>query len=271
MTNEEIANDWRSRAMSILQWERCPNQAGLVEGEAGGYFVQADGFPRRGYLKPVRPHSDAATVSRAAREKIAADLAHDLGLPVPPVQLVQLDDAPDGCEKAVAVSLIMYPVQHSWSLINQIDLSENPTGLAIARVLSECSPMLVFDTWVDQTDHADHPHNIVWGYDRKNLSDSKIIFLDFAFSMGFRGSWANGDWRNIRIAGFPRKMKEVLRPDDISSTVQKISDMDDSNIYEIVTRIPPSHLDDSQKEVIIEGLCGRKTLLPHVFSSIMNG
>ena len=270
MTNEEIANDWRSRAMSILQWERCPNQAGLVEGEAGGYFVQADGFPRRGYLKPVKPHSDAATVSRAAREKIAADLAHDLGLPVPPVQLVHLDDAPDGCEKAVAVSLIMYPVQHSWSLVRQLDLTEHPTGQAVAQVLGECSPMLVFDTWVDQTDHADHPHNIVWGYNPENLSDSKIIFLDFAFSMGFNGSWNDSGWRNIKVAGFPKMMKNMLCPGDIRRTIHEICTMDDDNICDIVTRIPQSHLDDSQKGLIIEGLCGRKALLHGVFSSIIN-
>jgi hypothetical protein len=59
-----------------LKWRRCENQAGVIhaepaEGEAGGYFVEADGFARRAYLKPVKAHADARTHARAGREKIA--------------------------------------------------------------------------------------------------------------------------------------------------------------------------------------------------------
>ncbi len=269
MTNEEIAKDWRTRAVSTLKWMRCSNQTGLIEGEAGGYYVEAEGFHRRGYLKPANAHQDAAEVSRAAREKIAADLAYDLGLPVPPVQLTYRENPPPGCETAVAVSLIMYPAQHAWETIRDIPVNQAPIGLAVAQAMSNCSPMFVFDTWVAQTDHNDHPHNIVWGYDPKTLSDSRIIFLDFAFSMGCRGEWENGGWRTITKAGFPAKMLNHLNSDSVLETIHKISDLNDTQIQEVIMRIPKSHLDEEQKEYIYQGLIGRKPLLYQAFSDII--
>ena len=269
ITTEEIALDWRTRAVSELVWKKCGNQAGIIQGEAGGYYVTADGFPRRGYLKPANPHPNASITARAAREKIAADLACDLALPVPPVQLTYRDDAPDGCETSVAVSLVMYPTQHAWETIRNIPLEDSPQGLALAQAISHCSPMLAFDTWVAQTDHNDHPHNIVWGYDPCHLHDSKIIFLDFAFSMGFSGEWKNEGWRNISIAGFPRRMMEHLDKRGLRDTIHKISCIDDTQIESIIMRIPQSHLDNHQKEIIYQGLTARKALLNQVFSSII--
>jgi len=76
----KLAAEWRRRCVGGYQWRRCANQAGslgeLVEGEAGGFFVECDELPkRRAYMKPRRRGH-----ARAAREKIAADLAHDLGV-----------------------------------------------------------------------------------------------------------------------------------------------------------------------------------------------
>lgn len=191
--NRRIAHEWRQDASSPYEWRRCANQAGTIQGEAGGYFVEADGFERRAYLKPTNIHADAAQVARAAREKIASDLAYDLGLPVPAAQLTTLSSPPPGCEPTVVVSLVQYPTQHPWALIKAHPLDGgNPLSLALAQVLTTCAPMLAFDTWLDQTDHGDHPHNIVWGYDPQNVADSRVIFLDYAFSMGFRGDWAGG-------------------------------------------------------------------------------
>lgn len=274
---EDIAKDWRASPMSNLNWEKCQNQAGCVQGEAGGYFVSAEGFARRGYLKPVKPHpNNALSCARAAREKISADLAHDLDLMVPPATLTQLENAPDGCEKAVVVTLVMFPKQHPWetvkSHVNPDDSQESdisPVALALLKIFSECSPMYVFDTWLNQTDHGDHPHNIVWGYDPKKGSDSSLVFLDYAFSLGYNGEWNNDGWKNIELAKFPVLMTKYLDTERLRVAIENIQNYDEEVINDIVNRIPDTHLDQSQKEIISKGLVERRVLVADTFSGLL--
>ena len=172
--NSEITKEWRQHVITPLVWTKAVNQAGVSPGEAGGYFVEAGGFDRRAYLKPSASHPDARQRCRAAREKIASDLAYDLTIMVPPVQLYTLASAPTGHEIAVAISLVMFPVQWPWSYVKGCPIDQTPLGAALAKVLGECSPAVAFDTWLAQTDHGDHPNNIVWGYEPSNLAGSLI-------------------------------------------------------------------------------------------------
>jgi hypothetical protein len=267
--NEEIAKEWRSQAVSSLEWRPCANQAGAVQGEAGGYFVEADGFPRRCYLKPANAHQNAEQVSRAAREKIASDLAYDLGLPVPPAVLTTRDPVPPGCESAVVVSLIMYPRQWAWEHVRTHPDGDSPAALAMAHVFAACSPMLAFDTWLHQVDHADHPHNVIWGYDPAKPADSRIVFLDFAFSMGFQGDWNGDAWKNVQPAGFPGKLRTHLDTEALRSAVESIERFPDESLREIVGRIPPTHLPESQRVTILQGLFGRRRLLADAFRGVI--
>src|SRR5689334_18910254 len=83
---------WRQHAVSPWSWRRCTNQAGVLvhptkPGEAGGFMVVSEDLGGcRSYLKPLKRPDHAGQV-RAAREKIVSDLAHDLGVSVPPVLL----------------------------------------------------------------------------------------------------------------------------------------------------------------------------------------
>ena len=80
-------------------------------GASEGFFVRANRFPFTAFLKPTKrfpPHTPWPAV-----EKIAADLAIDLELPVPPVQLY---DRPNGDEKNLRIGRCSSPLRRpSWT------------------------------------------------------------------------------------------------------------------------------------------------------------
>lgn len=268
-TNDEIAAEWRRLCISPHTWRACSDQAGLTTGEAGGYRVETDGFPRRGYLKPATAHGDEGRHCRAAREKIASDLAFELALPVPPALLTERVARPLGCTPWVVVSLIMYPHQWSWKDVRGLAIEETPLGAAMAGALSRCSPLLALDTWLDQTDHADHPENIVWGYNPARIADSCILFLDYANSLGFNGQWNNGGWRNVQRAPWPPRLMEHLADGALKPTIAKIETLPEETVREIVNRIPDGYLPVDQKAVITEGLIGRRPLVRAALQSVL--
>lgn len=84
-----IANDWHNRVLSDHQWspESAPGSAGGIQ---QGYFVRSGDI--RAFAKPSQPPSPLLGPTYtdnpvAAHEKIAADLAFKLGLPIPPALL----------------------------------------------------------------------------------------------------------------------------------------------------------------------------------------
>lgn len=259
------AADWRAHAYRPWKWRRCHQQAGASSdyrpGEAGGFFVECDEFPdRRAYLKPVKRDR---LQYRAAREKIAADLAYDIDLCVPPVLLATRQDAPDNEERNVCVSLVLYPRQWSWKQLRPV-LFDPDSQQAIAPIAEKALPSqaayaLAFDTWVGQYDHKDHPHNIVFGYDPKNPeTENSFIFLDFSFSMGLDGRWDNGNYKEVKIAGFPELMLKNLSTNDLSSAVSKIEGLADARINDTVTRVPETHISEEDADLISNALCYRK-------------
>jgi hypothetical protein len=235
----------------------------LIEGEAGGFFVEADELPRRrAYMKPRRRDSDP-NKARAAREKIAADLAFDLGAPVPPVVLTVRNDSAEE-ERFVCCSLVMYPRQWSWEQVKGTmpgEPSKAPEDLLVDRLPTAAAVSLAFDTWLDQTDHGDHPHNIVFGYDPDDLEDASYVFLDYSFSMGNGGAWNDGRFEYCQPAAFPPLMMQTLDKSALSESIEKIEDYSDGQIRTIVDRIPDEHLAPHQRTVIARALCERRHLL----------
>lgn len=266
-TTTDIAAEWRGLVDPSYGWRKCTNQAGALgdyrEGEGGGFFVEADGLQgRRAYLKPRQPDL-SRTFCRAAREKIASDLAADVGVCVPPVILARRFEAA-GEETCVCVSLVMYPRQWSWGQVRRFlsDRGGSPIAKAVADLIPKAAARgLAFDTWVGQTDHADHPHNIVLGYDPSDDADRSFVFLDYAMAMGVKGAWESQGYMHCSVAPFPSYMVDNLDSAVLAETIDIIEALPESQVRGVVGRIPVSYLPETQGEIIAEGLLERRRLI----------
>lgn len=262
----DIAKEWRELVAPGYSWRPTPNQAGVlgrpVGGEAGGLFVECDRLGgRRAYMKPLKVDPDPK-FARAAREKIASDLAHDLDVPVPPVVL-RTREAPCRDERHVAISLVMYPAQWPWSEVKPLVYDAGEVGALIRSALPIAAARgLAFDFWVDQRDHDDHPHNIVLGYiPNQHETNRSLIFLDFAFSLGIGGRWENSGFQSPDLVPHPRLLVEMADLTALDEIVTRIENFDEATVRDIVTRVPESHLAADQKQVIIDGLLHRRALV----------
>lgn len=266
LTNESIAKEWRARAWVKHQWRACSNYAGtleqLIEGEAGGLMVTCDAMPDlRCYMKPRRK---SHTIRRAAREKIASDLGHDLDISVPPVVLSERSDA-EGEEQYVAISLVMFPRQDSWEVVRRALERESKAAQYYRAPLPKAAARAwAFDTWLGQTDHTDEsPDNIIFGYAPENLETSggRYLFLDYSFAIGHLEHWAGNKMFHCVGAPFPEQMQDQIDRPELEAVIDKIENFPEDVIKDIVTRIPVSHLGDEEKAWMTKGLIARRKLV----------
>jgi hypothetical protein len=88
-----------------------------------------------------------------------------------------------------------------------------------------------------------------------------MLFVDFANSLGFDGSWGRMGWHRITRAPFPALMRRHLDKRLLAETVERIEGLSEATIRGIIHRIPRSHLGRPQKAVIAAGLLGRRRLV----------
>lgn len=278
--NDELSRLWRAEVSLGCRWRLAPNQAGVLggavpAGEAGGLFVMTERWPqRRAYMKPRRRDPDPRK-ARAAREKICADLAHDLGVTVPPVVLAQRDDAPPDEENAVCVSLVLYPRQFPWEQVKRyVDAGPAGTELIRHHLPVAAAHALAFDTWVGQTDHNDHPHNIVFGYvpgPTVTIQDAAYVFLDYAFALGWGGVWEGDGWGVLGQAPFPPAMTGAVDKAALGAILDRIESISDDTIKSVVERIPSRFLAPAEGTLIIEGLVRRRSLVRQLLTPSTTG
>lgn len=156
------------------QWFEHPIQPIALE-QAGLFTETADGASRVvmqggrvAYLKP-RPQIVANPV--VAREKIVADLAHVLGLPVAPV-VVRVATPGDGFQGHTALSLSCLPGARHW----------DAGGIQhIASVAGTLERLRVFWTWIGDYDHNNHGQNLLY-----EVSDGhcQVVAIDHSYSLG---------------------------------------------------------------------------------------
>lgn len=274
-TNDQVAREWREAILLQGPYSACANQAGALgdvrQGEAGGMFVECHSIGRRAYLKPRRRDPDPAN-ARAAREKIASDLAHDLGVNVPPALLTTRAN-PEGEEPFVCLTLVMHPRQWSWEQVrfNLSGPQNDATALLLAALPRAAARALVLDTWVGQTDHNDHPHNIVFGYDPVAPEQGEYVFLDYAFSLGIFGTWAAGRHLAFDAAPFPPRMLQALDTGEVSATLSALEGLNRTAIEEVVNRVPDTHLVPEQRSLIATCLCERQPLVRAALAPYLPG
>jgi hypothetical protein len=116
----------------------------------------------------VKPRPDAARNLVVAREKIAADLAHILGLPVAPV-VVRLPDS--GSSHHSAMSLSVLPAARHWGDGGAIHLGGAAETLERLRV---------FWTWIGDTDHNGHPQNLLYAV---SGGVCEVLAIDHSYSL----------------------------------------------------------------------------------------
>ena len=273
-----LGRQWRQDVLSPWRWHRAPNQAGAVSGVSDGFVVYcAEALATRAYMKPARKVTDVCMLT-AAREKIASDLAHDLGVRVPPAILTvrpDVDPASDD-EPNTVVTAVMTPEQQSWGFADPTKgyLQPKDDRSVRAAVPQASARALVFDTWIDQLDHGDQRpddrHNIIVG--RPAGGDQKVlIFLDYSFSLGIKGDWRNLGYQTVAEVPFPSYMLKHLDRDELSCMMTEVEAYPDTAIDAIVQRIPDSHLPPSERDLIAEGLCARRSLIRPALERRLNG
>ena len=168
------------------------------------------------------------------------------------------------------MSLVMCPAQWSWGqLKDQIDKRNYPTELAAESLPAEAARAFAFDTWVGQSDHGDHPHNIVFGYVPVDPPEySTWIFLDYSFAFGWGGSWENDGALTCEAARFPSAMLNRIDESVLDRSVSDIESFDVDVIADVVDRIPNSHMADVDKVTIRDGLIARRALVRKAIASV---
>ena len=194
-----------------------------------------------GVAKPGEPRPD----HRAAYEKLASDLAFDLGLPIPPVTLWQRDD-----ETALTHQLSV----SAWAFSGGRDLQSishpRPPELQAALAIA-ASTIVPFDTWIGVSDRHEgnvqvENQNGIWS----------VAFIDYSFSFQHPSS----------IFGHPAQMPREyfscpVQPTLAAQTMQTILALPRTRIEHLVKRIPTEFLPESEKASTIAALLLRRTSL----------
>ena len=257
-----VGVEWRSKALDTAPWKATTEER--PGGEAQGFFVARDGL--RGYLKPSKADAaDIAAVPRAAHEKIAADLAFDLGLPIPPAILVD-GKACGGLVQAAVVSLVLYPEIHKWD-----QAAATPASLAMARHIlrstrAAWSGIVALDTWLGNTDR-NNATNLLIGIDPNTEPPlAEAVFCDYAYSMLY-SKWTKGGCQGVALPGILPVLMDLLDRDAALVTAEKIKSFSVEIIAGIVNRIPETHLQSKDREVVIECLAERGKTVPDVIAA----
>jgi hypothetical protein len=245
MTLTDIRAQWRHDARTNRDWKTAPDQTGNERGQCQGEFVTSDGFPYPAYLKPGKINQKALAWPAPAYEKISADLAYDLGCPVPVVQILEREDAKRG-EYACysSLSLKEFPEKYSWGICQQAlnEAAAAPgkpdivTPLAMAALLRTAG-MLVLDTWLGQRDRADHPSNIALSYDPAEPTRAQFTYFDFAQTLNYDGQWTDEKWKNVTITQQPQLIMKSVDKSVVKTTFEKLMDLSKDSIAEIVQRL----------------------------------
>ena len=154
------------------QWFKDPIQTidvtltGVFSPTADGACPVCFDGTRSAFVKP-RPGPENKLL--VAREKISSDLAYLLGLPVAPV-VVRCPMAPDW-PNYTAMSLVVSSSARLWG-------AGGDKHIAIAAEILE--HLRVFWTWIGDTDHNNHPGNLLF---MVNGSKIELCAIDHAFTL----------------------------------------------------------------------------------------
>lgn len=218
---------------------------GANQGSDSAPFEIGDQNGLRAIAKPgvVKPD-----VSRAAHEKIVADLAALLDFPVPPVTLTDLGAGWPG-DRYVAISAFAFPSCEPWGprIEGQMTAAQKSTASA------PFSAMRALETLVSADDRkADH----VLVNSSLGQGPVALGFIDYAFSLSRQ--WPGP---NAAVGAPPLYMPVPFDAAVAGAACDSIAGLDDLEIKEIVTRIGTDWLPIARRDAILSNLLSRKTQL----------
>ena len=252
---EALARRWRDTVLTDDEWQlktdiKDPGTA------AKPIWVCTKSIV--GVAKPG--HSDVPTTEHpfAAYEKIAADLAYDLKLPIPPVVLWDRGDVPDGQQQYAAISAVPFPNTRQWGEVRD-DPHFGP--LIRNRMSRAASAMCVFDTWVQNQDHNNHTGNLLVSFDFDTSPHLRLAYIDYAYALAY--AWSSQGWKNTTC--IPLYHPEIKPKFEVMRVViEQIGKMPTSVIREVVERTPEGFCPRGHKGTITDGLLDRRSRLTEI-------
>lgn len=198
-----------------------------------------------GWAKPARIAPDNA--SCVVNEKIAHDLAFELGLPVAPTQIIT-DHGSSEFPPFVSVAYAATAQPRHWNdgMLNA------PQAASVASALGA---MRVFHAWIDDHDHDWNAGNAL--IEPLDADSARPVFIDYSFSL--TREWrppAPPPVRPWRARNGPYATMDLASAD---SAVERILALDVNKIELIIRRIPGVLLDRASAEALILGLADRRT------------
>jgi hypothetical protein len=246
-----------------------------VETMCGGRFVRCAAWPEDvAYMKPTRSGNDHAP----AREKLAADLAGAVGVPVPPALLYRRGLERGTEPERVVLGLRVAELAQNLSFVRDVMEGSYPRAmlgplldLTAAALRRDAPGGVVFDLWVDQLDHGEGimaANNIILGVDEQEkearlwyLDYEKALFLDRCTGMHLGGP--------AQAPPPPAWLLRRLDRDAAHEAVARIRSLPEASISALIHRIPSDYLPAEHKSVIEHELLSRRESLSERLAALL--
>jgi hypothetical protein len=201
-----------------------------------------------GFLGVQKPGRDGVTNPHtAATEKIIADLASAVGLPIPPVTLWDRGGAA-GDPRFVAISAWAFSSALTWAQAETLLSAEQKLSLAGAA-----SAVLPFEVWVSAQDRQ-NPGNMLVDGDLIG-NQARGAWIDYSFSLDY--VWKG----NLDVSTSVPPIYPPVGALDVSrarEAATAISEVDPATIESIVNRVPEDYLPKAAGQNIIRNLLARQ-------------
>lgn len=237
---------WSTSACSADVW----NQTGTAWQTNNAPKQVANGSGMLGVQKPGRDNPDNPYT--AATEKIVADLAHLLGLPIPPACL--FDSGEGSTPRYVAISAWAYAAPLTWG---QADALLTPVQKDSLR--TEASAMIPFESWIAAEDRSNAGNVLV---NVEANSDVHGAWIDYAFSLDH--VWKGNQGAPCNVGGMYPPVGAPIN-EFVTEVAQRIVALTDDSIQRVVNRIPSEYLPTAVGGNIVRNLLDRRAIVRRLF------
>ena len=224
-----------------MGWQRTtvwrPARTGTASTSSGSGPVQHSETRELGYAKTSQ--------ALAYREKIAADAAALIGVPVPEVRL----DKVEGSSDWHAISIVFGSESVDVPLLRD-RLGAMFESAPVKDAFRRASGLLVLHTWLATEDLKDE-HLVV---SAKPDGTYDAAAIDFAYSMNIQA-----DGGDVQAPGGPPSLVGNVDQALIRVTVERTEATTDEQIRAIVDALPDELLTRGDKDKLISGLCARRS------------